>query len=43
VVIALFVSVGVFGPFYWFSTYLEWLCVFFYMTLTMVIMTVLPS
>jgi hypothetical protein len=43
VVISLFVSVGALGGHFWISSMLEWLCVFLYMTLTMLIMAALPS
>ena len=43
VVILLFFFVGILGGQFWISSILEWLCVFLYMTLTMLIMTALPS
>ena len=43
VVVLLFLFVGFLGGHFWISSILEWLCVFLYMTLTMLIMTALPS
>ena len=43
VVVLLFFCVGILGGKFWISSILEWLCVFLYMTLTMLIMTALPS
>lgn len=42
VMIGLFISVGVFGQRHWITALLEWIGVFFYMTLTMMIMSVIP-